>query len=102
MKFKLITEELKKATPYMLRNDGELIDCSPMHPYIRYKTETVEECLDKISKDRFRSLKFLYENTQSNITAENVRFVVKYLIEKGMVDKSNKGSFNFNPGRVNK
>ena len=94
MKFKWITEELKKATPYMLRNDGDLIECSPLHPYIRYKTETVKECLDKIYVDRFRSLKFLYENTQSNTTAENVRFFVNYLIEKGMVDKSNKGSFD--------
>lgn len=25
---------LKTATPYMLRKDGKLIDCSPIHPYL--------------------------------------------------------------------
>lgn len=94
MKFKLITEELKKATPYMLRNDGELIECSPMHPYIKYITETSEESLDKLSKDRLRSLKFLYENTNSSSTSENVQKIIKYLIEEKMIDASNKDTFD--------
>lgn len=28
--------ELKVATPYMLRSDGQLYDCGDIHPYIKY------------------------------------------------------------------
>ena len=94
MKFKLITEELKKATPYMLRNDGELIDCSPMHPYINYITETDDESLYKLSRERLRSLKFLYENTKEKRTAENVQKIVNYLIRERMIDSSNEDVFD--------
>ena len=34
------------TTPYMLRNDGDLLKCGDYHPYIKsYKEETLEETI---------------------------------------------------------
>lgn len=35
--------ELKVATPYMLRSDGQLLDCEDHHPYIKYDIQDTDE-----------------------------------------------------------
>ena len=98
MKFKLITEELKKATPYMLRNDGELIECSPMHPYIRHVYDSDEKCLNKLSTNRLWCLKWFFENTQKEVTRKNIKIVVKYLVYNNKVSDENLNTFEIGDG----
>lgn len=35
--------ELKVDTPYMLRSDGQLVDCGHQHPYIKYDIQDSDE-----------------------------------------------------------
>lgn len=42
----LESSSLDITTPYMLRNDGELLKCGDIHPYIKsYRKESLEETL---------------------------------------------------------
>lgn len=80
-----LTEDLKKATPYMLRNDGELLDVTPIHPYIKYGHESVEVALNKLATTRFSFLEWFYDNTCSEDTRQLIRVIAKYLLTKGKV-----------------
>lgn len=75
MKFKLV-EKLKKATPYMLRNDGELLECGIAHPYIKYWFED----LPKFDGEFLRSIKWFYNNSNKDTTKDLICIVAKYLI----------------------
>lgn len=66
MKFKLV-EFLRTATPYMLDNKGNLLECGIMHPYIKYPFESGEKALNKLLKERFESLLWFYENGNKDI-----------------------------------
>ena len=68
MSKRFIIEELSKATPYMLRNDEQLIECSPLHPYIKYVHEDILECIKHPRTDRFSSLVWFYRNTLKQTT----------------------------------
>ncbi len=42
----LESSSLDITTPYMLRNDGELLKCGDYHPYIKsYRKESLEETI---------------------------------------------------------
>lgn len=84
--------DLSKATPYMLRNDGELIECKPMHPYIKFVYENIEDCLRKLSESRFFALEWFYNNTLKEDTKNNIRIIVNYLISNNMINKD-KGEY---------
>lgn len=79
MSKRFIIEELSKATPYMLRNDEQLIECSPLHPYIKYVHEDILECIKHLRTDRFSSLVWFYKNTLKQTTKQLIRNIVKYL-----------------------
>lgn len=75
-----ITEELKKATPYMLRNDGEVFTCGNMHPYIKYvyDEDPIEELVDLLTLDTRKGfLKWFYDHTQYEKTTEYLQTVLK-------------------------
>lgn len=71
--------ELKKATPYMLRNDGEIFDVSPIHPYVKYCCESSVDALSKLSDKRFFALEWFYKNTKSADTKQLILIVLKYM-----------------------
>lgn len=59
----LESSSLDITTPYMLRNDGELLKCGDYHPYIKsYRKESLEETI-KYLKNHNSFLKWFYENT---------------------------------------
>lgn len=81
-----LLENIKLATPYMIRNDGKLIECSPMHPYIKYFHENKEECIDKLSTKRLSSLYWFYNNTNKDKTKETIEIILNYLFQHNLVD----------------
>ena len=66
MKSKMV-EFVRIATPYMLDNDGNLLECGIIHPYIMSSFESEEEALKKLLKERFESLLWFYENGNKDI-----------------------------------
>lgn len=79
-------ENIKLATPYMIRNDGKLIECSPMHPYIKYFHESIGECINKLSTKRLSSLYWFYENTNKEKTKETIEIVLKYFLKHNLIE----------------
>lgn len=59
-----IVDELKKTTPYMLRNDGTLLTCGSIHPYIKtyYEKDLIEKSIEELLKHP-EFLEWFYENT---------------------------------------
>lgn len=66
MKSKMV-EFVRIATPYMLDNKGNLLECRTMHPYIMSSFESEEEALKKLLKERFESLLWFHENDNKDI-----------------------------------
>ena len=59
----LESSELNINTPYMLRNDGELLNCGDYHPYIKsHKDETLEETKEYLFLHN-DFLEWFYNNT---------------------------------------
>lgn len=78
-------DDLDKATPYMLRNDGNFKNVSPIHPYIKYGHETAQQALDKLADFRLPALKWFYENTRSADTRQLIGSVVKFMISSDLI-----------------
>lgn len=80
---------LDKATPYMLRNDGELFKCpDDIHPYIiRYSD--IENDINSLLNESINDLKFIYDHTNNDETKDYIRIIVKsaYQSDRYMVDK---------------
>ena len=77
----LESSSLDITTPYMLRNDGELLKCGDYHPYIKsYKEETLEETI-KYLKNHNSFLKWFYENTL-NEEVKNIISNLKFTQEE--------------------
>ena len=66
MKSKMV-EFVRIATPYRLDNDGNLLECGIIHPYIMSSFESEEEALKKLLKERFESLLWFHENGNKDI-----------------------------------
>lgn len=65
---------------YVMRNDGKIIDCGRIHPYIMYHqnssiADNIEIVIDKY--DNF--LKFFFDNTQYQNTKDKIREAIQYL-----------------------
>ena len=62
---------LQKATPYMLRNDGELLTCGDIHPYIYYNAfnDEYEELIYLLNNNY---LQWFYNNTLNDETKEKI------------------------------
>lgn len=86
----IIKESLKKATPYMLRNDGELFECQLLHPYIKvqFEHDTDQAINYLINSDNYSySVQWFYDHTNSDLLKEEIRSLVKSLSE---IDKLGK------------
>lgn len=74
------SEGLRTATPYMLRNDGKLIECAPMHPYIMRAHESAD--ILKLIKDgddeRVGALRWFREHTGNDKLRETIDVVLRY------------------------
>ena len=74
-----LKEHLRKATPYMLRNDGVLLECGDMHPYIIYDIsypDLADSITYTIGKRR-DMLKWFYDNTQYEDTRKDIESFLK-------------------------
>lgn len=55
---------IKATTPYMLRNDGALLECGEVHPYIKlYYEDTYDDALTSVKAE---DLEWFYKNTLNN------------------------------------
>lgn len=85
----IFSEDLKKATPYMLRNDGEVFTCGMMHPYIKYAydEDSVKELVKLLTLDTRKGfLKWFYDNTQYAKTREYIQIVLKSAYKQNISD----------------
>ena len=77
LKESLKEDLIKAATPYMLRNDGKLLTCGSIHPYIKY---TYEDSLESNLKELFISypqdLVWFYKNTLKEDTKDQIRNLI--------------------------
>ena len=90
MKSKMV-EFVRIATPYMLDNKGNLLECRTMHPYIMSSFESEEEALKKLLKERFESLLWFHENGNKDIKNYNGFFErMKEMTEGGIYWTSQK------------
>jgi predicted nucleotidyltransferase len=67
---KLESEELFSMTPYMLRNDGKLLECGELHPYIKMSNSTSYETNLKTLNNHLDFLDWFYNNTLNDETKE--------------------------------
>ena len=70
-----IKEGLSPATPYMLRNDGTLLECEDIHPYIKFGYLDAKEAIGFLlgHKDM---VEWFYKNTNNETTREMIRTIV--------------------------
>lgn len=88
----LAESHLKKQTPYMLRNDGKLFDCSHLtaHPYligfgeINTKNDFYEYLKNSLS-DEF--LQWFYKNTNHMSTKKLIKIFVNFLVNNSETKK---------------
>ena len=77
LKENLIEEEfLQKATPYMLRNDGQLFKCGGYHPYI-CNVYDQENDLESLVNERVDELQWFFENTKNAEVRKYIQIIVK-------------------------
>ena len=83
---------LKRANPYMLRNDGKLIDCYPLRPYINYYSNYSAESAieDTFSTNHIDFVKWFYDNTAVSTTKRDIKLLLKSLLNTDIfsVDKA--------------
>ena len=92
-------EFLKLATPYMLRNDGALFNCSPMHPYIMRKHEKSKIVGMLKSKDQTKidALNWFHNNTNNPELRKTIDIVLNYfgIKESGVYKPSEEEILDF-------
>ena len=92
-------EFLKLATPYMLRNDGALFDCSPMHPYIMRKHEKpkIVGMLKRKDQTKIDALNWFHDNTNNPELRKTIDIVLNYfgIKESGVYKPSEEEILDF-------
>lgn len=74
----IIAPSIKISTPYMLRNDGELLECGDYHPYIKYERQaTSKRGIEVLINEKPYFLEWAYKNTLQDTTIEDIKFLVK-------------------------
>lgn len=71
---------LELATPYMLRNDGKLIECSPMHPYIMmaHEKSDVIGLLENGDKNKVSALNWFHNHTTNKQLKDVIDGILNY------------------------
>lgn len=77
-----LNESLHKATPYMLRNDGQVFECKGWHPYISNIYDSKEDNLDSLINERLWELEWYYDNSLNNNVKENIKILVNTCCNK--------------------
>lgn len=89
MSIKLI-KSIKAATPYMLRNDGKLLSCGDIHPYIKY---IIQDSDTNQIIDLFTSypehLKWFYNNTNKSVIKRDIIDFISMIINVNPYNFSN-------------
>ena len=85
------SQDLKKSTAYMLRNDGKLFECKSYHPYIVErgknnlirKTKNKEFLINYLFDDiqGYEDLKWFYNNTNQQEIKNKIQQVIQSLIQ---------------------
>lgn len=71
---------LKKNTPYMVRNNGTVLECGDAHPYVVYDIkDNLSEIIDNIIYGNTEWLFWFYRNTLQNHTKKKIIQCVQYL-----------------------
>lgn len=74
----IIAPSIKISTPYMLRNDGKLLECGDYHPYIKYERQaTSKRGIEVLINEKPYFLEWTYKNTLQDTTIEDIKFLVK-------------------------
>lgn len=74
---------IEKATPYMIRNDGKVFCCKPLHPYIKYVHEDLQDAVKRLCQDS--SLSWFYNNTLKETTKNLIEVVYNYLLHNNQI-----------------
>ncbi len=92
---KLINEKcLKLATPYMLRNDGELIECSPMHPYFKYIIQdNNKNQIEYLFNRHPEFIDWFYNNTKHKEIKEELNLFISSIINNDNYNINNKNYY---------
>lgn len=69
-------QTLQKATPYMLRNDGELFECDKYHPYI-CNIYDIKNDLESLINERIDELYWFFNHTNNKEIKEYIQIIVK-------------------------
>lgn len=71
---------LKAQTPYMLRNDGKIFECKPMHPYILYSVnDKLRTNLFDLIVNNSQVLDWFYKNTKQDWVRNKIIECLQYL-----------------------
>lgn len=75
--------ELKKHTPYMMTKQGEVIECLPIHPYIKRDANVSSlEGLDELFGGQDRpGLRWVYKHAPTDRMRSLVLLVIKGMLE---------------------
>lgn len=71
----LQTQVLQKATPYMLRNDGQLFECHGYHPYICNVYDQKND-LESLVNERVDELQWFFEHTRNTEIKKYIQIIV--------------------------
>ena len=73
-------DSLRMAMPYMLRNDGALIECAPMHPYIMraYEESDIVRLLHEKDSGKVSALRWFREHTGNDDLKETIDVIFGY------------------------
>ena len=79
-----VNESLNKATAYMLKKDGSLIECDldhgNYHPYVLQVYGDVEDDIKSFVIERSDELKWIYDNTDNDHVKEYIRIIYKSIL----------------------
>lgn len=68
---------LQTATPYMLRNDGKLLECCDIHPYIKYHYENSnKQEVYTLFTENWEYFIWFYNNTNNDTTRKNLKQLI--------------------------
>ena len=88
-------EYLKPATPYMLRNDGTVIECFPMHPYLKYIIQdNNNNQIEYLFNKHPEFIDWFYNNTNHEEVKNEIKLFVNSVLNNNAYNIDNKDIFN--------
>ena len=75
---------LKKATPYMLRNDGKLFSCGAYHPYI-CNIYDIKNDIESLVNERIEELYWFFTHTQNKTARDYTQIIIKSAQKQNLI-----------------